>query len=130
MAAVTGHEVQTQHDLRCGCRRQPILAKYGLDKNGRLYVHVKIHKQRQVCGEILCQGGEIKILCRECLRWHRVNVVQSKRAVLEEVPVPAEVAPPPFFVQEVTDVTSDAPSVDAVSQLGTRVPAGSAVQEG
>lgn len=97
MPTVTGQEVRTQNDLRCFCSRRPKLAVYGIDSKGRLYIHVKIYKQRQICGEILCQGGEIRICCRECLRWHRVNVIQPERAVLQEVPQPGEIDPPPFF---------------------------------
>lgn len=97
MPTVTGQSVQTMHGLYCFCARRPKLAMYGLDARGMVYVHVKVHKQRQVCGEILIREGTVEILCRECLRWHRVNVIQSDKAELEEVPTPEEVKPHPFF---------------------------------
>ena len=97
MGTVTGHTVATQFDLRCFCSRKPKLAKYGLDAHNRLYVHVKIYKQRQVYGEILAQEGVVKILCRECLRWHRIKLVTPARAELEEIPEPVEVKLPEFL---------------------------------
>lgn len=97
MPTVTGQKVRTRNDLRCFCSRHPKLGVYGIDAKGRLYVHVKIYKQRQVYGEIICREGEIEICCRECLRWHRVNVIQPSRAALQEIPQPGEVDPPSFF---------------------------------
>lgn len=82
---------------------------YGLDVRGRLYVHVKIYKQRQVCGEILVTDGVVKIICNECLRWHQVNVIQPNKAELEQIPTPVEVKPHPFF-REVNNVSSHAPA--------------------
>jgi hypothetical protein len=98
VGTVTGHAVRTENDLRCFCSRKPKLAKYGVDDKGKMYVHVKIFKQRQVYGEILVQEGTVSILCRECLRWHRIKLVHPRRAVLEEIPRPEEVALPPVLV--------------------------------
>jgi|SRR5688572_31321493 len=90
-------EARTTNDLRCFCSRRPKLAVYGVDVAGKLYVHVKIYKQRAIYGEIICRQGEIEIACRECFRWHRVNIVQPERAVLQEIDRPEEVSPHPFF---------------------------------
>lgn len=88
---------RTRHELRCFCSRGPLLAMYGLDHDGNLYVHVRIYKQNRVFGDILYIGGTVKIMCRECLRWHKVKIVQPNVAKLEETPVPVEVPPPPMF---------------------------------
>jgi len=72
-----------ERELRCFCRRQPLLATFGIDKKGKLFVHIKIYKQRRIFGEIVVEGGTVKLHCRECLRWHTV-VISSERATLSE----------------------------------------------
>lgn len=62
-----------EKELRCFCRGQPLLATYGVDTHGKLFVHVKIYKQNRIYGELIFQDGVVKIRCRNCLRWHRVN---------------------------------------------------------
>lgn len=86
---------RSSHDLRCFCRTEPLLAVYGVDSEGRLYVHVKIYKQNRVYGEMMVTDGEVKIRCRECLRWHRVTITQPNRARLIETedPLPAGTNP-------------------------------------
>ena len=79
-------------ELRCFCRRNPLLATYGVDKNQQLFVHVKVYKQNRIFGEVLVTGGTVKLLCRECLRWHTVIIRQSGKAELQEQTVPTEVA--------------------------------------
>lgn len=75
---------QRQQELRCFCARKPLLATYGVNKDGKLYVHVKVYKQRRVYGEVLVTEGKVQLHCRECLRWHTVTIRQPGRAVLEE----------------------------------------------
>lgn len=76
-----------EKELRCFCRGEPLLATYGVDSRGKLFVHVKIYKQNRIYGEIIFEGGEVKIRCRNCLRWHRV-IFHSKEAVLLEDEAP------------------------------------------
>jgi len=78
----------TKHELRCFCTRTPLLATYGIDSQGQLYVHIKIWKQRRLYGEVVITGGSVKVHCRECLRWHSINIRQPNRVTLEEVPNP------------------------------------------
>lgn len=80
--------------LKCFCTRKPILAMYGLDAQGKLFVHIKIYKQNRVYGEILVTEGTVKLRCRECLRWHTVKIRQPGTAALEETQEPAEVGEP------------------------------------
>jgi hypothetical protein len=75
---------RSKHDLRCFCRTEPLLAVYGIDEHGQLYVHVKIYKQSRVFGEVIVTGGVVRLRCRECLRWHKVRIIQPGSAVLEE----------------------------------------------
>ncbi len=81
-------------DLRCFCRKKPLLARYGRDRKGALYVHVKIYKQDRVFGEILLEGGgTARIRCRDCLRWHTIRIRQpqavdfSPEELPESIPV-------------------------------------------
>lgn len=77
----------TKNELRCFCSREPLLAVYGL-KDGKVYVHVKIYKQRRIYGEVLVVEGKVKLHCRECLRWHTVTIREPGSAVLEEDTAP------------------------------------------
>lgn len=83
---------KTQNELRCICSRNPLLATYGLDGQGELYVHIKVFKQGRIFGELLVKRGEVKIRCRDCLRWHRVVMRQPEKNVILE-PVPDAMAP-------------------------------------
>lgn len=78
---------RTSNELRCFCNRKPLLATYGIYKD-QLYVHVKVHKQARIYGEVLVTGGTVRIHCRECLRWHTVRIVQPGNARLEETDAP------------------------------------------
>lgn len=75
---------RSKHDLRCFCRTEPLLAVYGIDEHSQLYVHVKIYKQSRIFGEVIVTGGVVRLRCRECLRWHKVRIIQPGSAVLEE----------------------------------------------
>lgn len=66
---------------------------YGLDAKGRTYVHIKVYKQRRIYGESIHYNGEVKIKCRECLRWNVIIFVSpyKDRAILRESATPPEV---------------------------------------
>lgn len=83
---------KSAHELRCFCRTQPLLAVYGLDQKGELYIHVRIYKQSRIYGELIIKGGEVKLLCRECLRWHRIVIRPPHTAELVEEPRPPSLA--------------------------------------
>ena len=74
--------MRREKELRCFCSRQPLLATYGIDGSGKLFVHVKIWKSRRIFGELIIEGGLVKIRCRECLRFHTIHF-HEKRATLE-----------------------------------------------
>lgn len=72
-----------EKELRCFCSRSPLLATYGIRK-GVLFVHVKVYKQHRIMGELVAEGGTVKLRCRDCLRWHVVRIGKSDDAILEE----------------------------------------------
>lgn len=74
--------MRREKELRCFCRHKPLLATYGLDSDGKLYIHVKIWKARRIFGELIIEGN-VKIRCRDCLRWHKIRVYNDQ-AVLRE----------------------------------------------
>lgn len=80
----------SQHDLRCFCKRRPLLALYGLDESGQTYIHIKVFKQGRVYGEAVYYGGRVKIRCRECFRWTIVVFRSATEAVLQETLPPEE----------------------------------------
>ncbi len=87
-------EAKVKHELRCFCSRSPLLAVYGVDSKGKLFVHVRIYKARRIYGEVLATDGTVQIRCRECLRWHSVKIVQPDRAELEETDPPIVLSEP------------------------------------
>lgn len=80
------HRKRYEKELRCFCSQNPLLATYGLDKKERLFVHVKVWKQRRIYGELVFEGGVVKIRCRNCLRWHRVIFQQGDVSLQESKP--------------------------------------------
>lgn len=83
--------MKTIHELRCFCARHPLLAMYGIE-NGKLYIHLRIFKQKRIYGEMLVQGGLVRIKCRECFRWNTVKIVQPNQVKLEESTTPEVLA--------------------------------------
>lgn len=65
-----------------------MLAMYGIDEKGQLYVHIKIYKQNRLYSESWHSGGVLKLCCRNCLRWHTVTFIDSSRARLVESDAP------------------------------------------
>lgn len=77
-------EPKSRNELRCFCRRRPLLAVYGLDSHNNVYVHIKVYKNRRIYGEVLVmQGSKISIHCRECLRWYTLDVGASSPKLVE-----------------------------------------------
>lgn len=72
--------------LRCICSGHPLLATYGLDEKNKLYVHIKVFKQRRLYAEVVAYG-DVKLHCRQCYRWHLVVIKPHNHAVLKELRV-------------------------------------------
>lgn len=65
-------------EMRCFCSRHPLLARYGRDEHGELYIHIKVFKQSRVFAEItIGASAKVEIRCRECLRLHKVKIIQG-----------------------------------------------------
>jgi hypothetical protein len=73
---------KSQHQLRCDCATEPLLAVYGVD-NGRLYIHVKVYKAKRLYAELVVTEGTVRIHCRICFRWHKIRIIQPGVAKLE-----------------------------------------------
>lgn len=78
--------------IRCPfCIRQPLLATYGLDRERKPFVHVKVYKQKRIFANLVTTGGPVHLQCRECFRWLRINfvrhgVVDAKQVDERDVP--------------------------------------------
>lgn len=64
--------------IRCSfCLREPLLATYGIDRERKPFVHVKVYKQKRIFANIVVTSGPVFIQCRECNRWLRINFVRE-----------------------------------------------------
>jgi len=68
------------------------LAVYGVDEKGRLYIHQRVYKQNRIFGETIFYGGTVALLCRECLRWQEVVIVNRTNAALTPIEEPKVLA--------------------------------------
>lgn len=74
-----------RREIRCFCNRKPLLAVYGMDKSGELYIHIKVYKQSRVYAEVFISAdANVKLRCRECLRLHNVRIIQGIPVIDEE----------------------------------------------
>lgn len=81
---------RTKNQLRCpACRGHPLLAVYGVDERGRVYLHVKVYKQDRIYGEIIA-FGDISLKCRECNRWHHLHI-DNKEVKIQQADPPEAV---------------------------------------
>lgn len=85
-----------------------MLAVYGLDSAGQVYVHIKVYKNRRIYGEVLVmQGSNISIHCRECLRWYTLAVGPTKPKLIES-PAPDSI-PQDTFDHPMVEPTPEHP---------------------
>jgi hypothetical protein len=87
LARFSGFDTVTEKPLKCFCRSKPLLATYGVDSSGKLFVRVKVYKQARIYAEVVFQGGVVQICCRNCFRWHRVIFKEHAAALSEEQPL-------------------------------------------
>lgn len=68
-------QISSSRELRCSCSSTPLLARWGMAKDGTAFVHIKVYKQKRLYVEmVVTDGNEFRIRCRNCQRWHRVFV--------------------------------------------------------
>lgn len=82
---------KSSYDLRCFCPRKPLLAVYGRNERGELYIHIKVFKQSRIYGEYIITAGKVQIHCRECARWHKVVIKSYEDVKLEEELKPPQI---------------------------------------
>lgn len=84
MSETVDKSEKNEKSLHCElCTFKPLLATYGIDARGSLYVHIKVYKGHRIFGNIYATGT-VKLQCRDCLRWHNVKITQPNQAVLVE----------------------------------------------
>lgn len=72
-------------EVRCFCNKKPLLAVCGRDaKTGEPFVHIKTWKGNRLYVEAIVTSGIVRLRCRECYRWHTVNIVRNDIRVQEE----------------------------------------------
>lgn len=77
--------------IRCSfCARKPLLATFGIDRERKPFVHVKVYKQKRIFANLVATGGPVHIQCRECNRWLRINFVRLREMNMRQVD-PADV---------------------------------------
>ena len=74
---------KTRYDLTCFCRSKPLLAVWGRDSAGRLYVHIKVWKANKLYAEVYSLHS-LQITCRNCFRKHNV-IIRDENMELREV---------------------------------------------
>lgn len=73
-------------DYRCTCSSRRRLASYGVDKQNKLFIHVKVYKAERVYGEIVVQGlAVVRLRCPACSRWHVINITNEVKPPIMEV---------------------------------------------
>lgn len=55
-----------------------MLAMYGIGNDEKLFIHVMVHKQSRIFGNLVFRGGLVELQCRECLRWHKITIMDKK----------------------------------------------------
>lgn len=66
-------------DIRCPlCERSPILGTYGFDEKGRLFIHIKVWKAKEVKADVYITGGEVTLKCYRCLRFNTVRIIKQR----------------------------------------------------
>lgn len=75
-------------EVRCFCSRSPLLAVFGVGRNGGLFIHVKVWKQNRLYAELVISGkhAETSIKCRDCYRWYTIFITDSNVTKIKEVP--------------------------------------------
>jgi hypothetical protein len=74
-------------EIRCFCSRSPLLAVFGVGKNSRPFIHVKVWKQNRLYTELVISGknAETSIKCRDCYRWYRIFITETSIPSITEV---------------------------------------------
>ncbi len=75
-------------ELRCTCRRKPLLAVAGRDeRTAEAFIHIRTIKNKEIHTDVVITSGSVRIHCRECLHWQTFTIRRTKVDVqAEELP--------------------------------------------
>lgn len=71
-------------ELRCTCRRKPLLAIIKDGEGGAYYLHVKSVRSGQPVVSIVIEDGKARVYCRECGRWTTVKISPNNYETQQE----------------------------------------------
>lgn len=72
--------------IECFCSRHPLLAMFlADDSSGRPVIWVKTIKNGHISTEVILTVGSIRVRCRECLRFHRIDLWPDKKLTFDRV---------------------------------------------
>jgi hypothetical protein len=79
-------------EVRCTCRRSPLLAVCGRDEKENHFLQIKHMKGGHILMHIIVTSGDVRVQCRECFRWMRVKIIKttietSQEKLPESIPV-------------------------------------------
>lgn len=60
------------------CHNHPRLAGFGVDADGRLFVHIMVYKANQMKADVYVNGGTVTLMCYKCHRYHTIRISDSK----------------------------------------------------
>ena len=96
-----------KNEIRCICSRHPLLATYGIGKDGSPFIHMKVFKQSRIYGEIFVSADAVvRIRCRECLRLQKVKIISGRPSIEEEkgMPEPTTALPASTILRMTTNM--------------------------
>ena len=73
---------RTKYELRCVCRYHPLLGMWGMDTDGKPYVHIRVFKGGRLYTEVFTKHT-IEITCRDCFRVQKI-IIRSNDALLDK----------------------------------------------
>ena len=66
--------------IECFCSRRPLLALLGRDQTtGKPVIWVKTIKNGHIVTEVILTAGSVRVRCRECLRFHRIDLWPDRK---------------------------------------------------
>jgi hypothetical protein len=80
-------EVDSSSNIRCFCAQSPLLARWGVDSSGVVFLHIKVYKQKRLYTEVIAHAGaSLRVRCRDCFRWTVINVKHTPHVAFAELP--------------------------------------------
>jgi hypothetical protein len=77
-------------EVRCTCRRCPLLAMCVRDGKGAYFVQIKQIKAGKITTHVLVTSGEARIQCRECFRWVLIKITKMDEVRTKQENLPED----------------------------------------